>query len=90
MATDKELSEGLAEAFRSSETPPFAQMLGGLFGRSDGQQRATILNQLIAAVGPQVLAQLGGGLAGLLRGGQNIRARGRRESVIPRCRSHRG
>jgi hypothetical protein len=67
-----ELSAGLAEAFRSSETPPFAQMLGGLFGRSDGPQRASILNQLLAAGGPQILAQLGGGIAGLLRGRQSV------------------
>ncbi len=69
------LSEGLAAAFRSEQTPPFGQMLGQLFGQSSGQQRASILNTLIAAVGPtlvsQVLARGGAsGLAGILGSGQ--------------------
>ena len=64
------LASGLAEAFRSSETPPFGQMLGTLFGNSNGQQRAGILNKLLGAVGPGVLASSGlSSFAGLLGGG---------------------
>jgi hypothetical protein len=67
------LASGLAEAFRSSETPPFGQMLGTLFGNSNGQQRAGILNKLLGAVGPGVLASGGlSSLAGLLGGGNNV------------------
>lgn len=69
------MAQGLADAFRSNQTPPFAQMVSQLFSRSDGGQRADLLNTLAGAVGPQILSQvLGGsglsGLAGLLGGGQ--------------------
>lgn len=70
------LSDGLAAAFRSDQTPPFAQMLGQLFGQSNGPQRASILNTLIATLGPTIMAQIlsrgggGSGLAGILSGGQ--------------------
>ena len=69
------VSEGLAEAFRSDQTPPFGEMLGQLFGRSDGRQRAGILNTLIATLGPalvsQILARRGAaGAAGAISGGQ--------------------
>ena len=67
------LASGLAEAFRSSETPPFGQMLGTLFSNSNGQQRAGILNTLLGAIGPGILASGGlSSLAGLLRGGNNV------------------
>ncbi len=71
-APQSHLASGLAEAFRSTATPPFGQMLSTLFSNSNGQQRAGILNQLLGAVGPGVLASGGlGSLAGLLRGGQS-------------------
>jgi hypothetical protein len=64
------IANGLADAFRSDQTPPFGQMIGGLFGNSNNQQRAGILNQLIAAAGPSVLSSgMLGGLAGMLGGG---------------------
>lgn len=73
-APQSAVADGLAAAFRSNDTPPFPQMLGQLFGQSNGQQRAGILNTLIGAVGPTVLSQIvarrgGAGLAGLLGGG---------------------
>ena len=78
------VADGLAAAFRSEQTPPFPSMLSQLFDRSDGQQRAGILNTLIRTLGPTVVAQIlsrragggggGGGigdlLGGLLGGGQ--------------------
>jgi hypothetical protein len=67
-APQSHLAGGLAEAFRSSETPPFAQMISSLFSNSNGPQRAGILNQLLGAVGPGMLASGAfGGLAELLR-----------------------
>lgn len=72
------MSSGLAGAFRSDATPPFENMLGSLFGQSNGHQRANILNTLIAAAGPALLGNLlsrGGGLGnlgGLLNSGQPI------------------
>lgn len=69
------LASGLAEAFRSDQTPPFAQMLGTLFANSDGQQRAGLLNQLLGAAGPGLLASGGlSSLAGVLRGGGSVTA----------------
>jgi hypothetical protein len=52
------VSEGLSAAFRSDETPEFAQMASQLFGRASGSQRAGMLNALIAVVGPMVLQQI--------------------------------
>lgn len=71
-APSSALADGLAAAFRSNSTPDFGQMLGSLFNQSNGEQRAGLLNQLLASAGPGVLSQLtagGGGLAALLAGG---------------------
>jgi hypothetical protein len=68
------LAGGLAHAFNSDQTPPFPDMVSGLFAQSNPQQKAGLLNQIIAAVGPAGAAQLAtstglGGLAGMLSGG---------------------
>ena len=67
------VSDGLAAAFRDDNTPPFPNMLGQLFEKSNGQQRASILNTLISALGPallsQILARRGGGAGGGTGGG---------------------
>jgi hypothetical protein len=52
------VSSGLAEAFRSDQTPAFGSMLGNMFGNSNGAVKAGILNTLIAAAGPQVLSAI--------------------------------
>ena len=52
------VSEGISAAFRSDQTPEFAQMASQLFGRASGPQRAGMLNALLAAVGPMVLQQI--------------------------------
>jgi hypothetical protein len=52
------ISEGLSAAFRSDQTPPFAQMASQMFGRAGGSQRANMLNALLATVGPMVLQQI--------------------------------
>lgn len=72
------LADGLASIFNSNQTPPFEQMVGQLFANSNGQQRAGLLNTLLASAGPALLSQAvsgGGGLgslAGLLGGGANV------------------
>ena len=58
------LSQGLAAIFHSSQTPPFGQLAGQLFGQSNPTQQAGMLNQLIASMGPTVLASLAGGAGG--------------------------
>ena len=64
------LSAGLAEAFRSDQTPAIGSMVGQLFGNSNGQQQAGMLNQIIASLGPAAAGSLAGGvLGGLLRPG---------------------
>ena len=45
------LSAGIADAFRSDNTPSMGDMVGNLFGNSDPQQRAGLLNQILATVG---------------------------------------
>jgi hypothetical protein len=76
------LSDGLAAAFRSDQTPEFGQMAANLFSNSGGQQRAGILNTLLRAAGPAIISQVlsrvgnsgggsssgggGGGLGGLI------------------------
>ena len=58
------LGQGVADAFRDDRTPPFAEMVGQMFDRSDPQQRAGVLNQLLRSIGPGVLAALGGSILG--------------------------
>lgn len=62
---------GLIDAFQSADTPPFGQMISQLFGQSNGQQRAGILNHLLAAAGPTGMAGLGG-LSSLVQGRTSI------------------
>jgi uncharacterized protein YbjQ (UPF0145 family) len=74
-APQSAIADGLAAAFRSNQTPPFGNMIGQLFGQSNGTQRASILNTLISALGPTVISQIlanrgASGLAGMLGGGQ--------------------
>jgi hypothetical protein len=64
------VADGLAHAFRSDQTPAFPSMVANLFGRSDPDQRAGLLNRLLGAVGPGALAGLPGALGGLLGGGE--------------------
>jgi hypothetical protein len=78
------VADGLAAAFRSDQTPPFAQMASQLFGQASGTQRARILNMLLTTVGPLVVQQIlarrqrgtaasgqGGVLGQILRGGSS-------------------
>ncbi len=58
------LAHGMSEAFRSDQTPPFGQMVGQLFGQSNGTQQAGVLNQILAAAGPAILAGVAGGILG--------------------------
>lgn len=63
------VEQGIAEAFRSDQTPPFPQMVGELFGNSNSHQQAGMLNQLLGG-NPGLLGALGGsGILGGLLGG---------------------
>ena len=95
-APQSALADGIAAAFRSDETPDFGRMAAQMFGNSNGQQRAGILNTLIRAAGPMILSQVlsrrantkdgGGGLSGLielLRGGQQAQVTPEQAEHIP-------
>ena len=72
-APQPQLAAGLSEAFRSSQTPPFGQMLGTLFSQSNGQQQAGILNHLLGSLGPAAAgAGALGGLSSLLGSGTQV------------------
>ncbi len=54
-----DLAGGLNAMFHSDETPPFAQMIGQLFGQSNGVQRASLLNTLLSnGAAARLLGQL--------------------------------
>lgn len=55
---ESEVADGLAAAFRSDQTPAFGNMVAQLFGRSNGAQRAGILNTLISVLGPSVISNM--------------------------------
>lgn len=61
-ASSDHVAGGLAEAFKSDQTPPFAEMVAKLFSQSNGEQRAGLINQLLGSAG-------GGGLSSLLPSG---------------------
>lgn len=58
------VSRGLSGMFNSDETPAFAQTNGQLFSAAHPTQQAGLLNQLLAGMGPGVLASLASGVGG--------------------------
>jgi hypothetical protein len=60
-APPQDLGRGIAAAMRSDSTPPFGQLVGNLFGQSNPQQQAGVLNQLIQSIGPGALSGVAGG-----------------------------
>lgn len=64
------LGQGMGDAFRSDDTPPFEDMVSRMFGQSNPQQRAGVLNQLLRSMGPAVIAALGSGALGRLHNQQ--------------------
>jgi hypothetical protein len=58
-APQSALADGLSAMFRSQQTPPFAQMIGQLFGSSNPSQRASLLNTLLSSgAASGILSQL--------------------------------
>jgi len=55
------MGDGIAEALRSDQTPPLQSMVGQLFGQSNPQQRAGLLNELMRSLGPGMLSSVAGG-----------------------------
>ncbi len=85
------LSDGLAAAFRSEQTPEFGQMTANLFNNSNPQQQAGLLNTILKYAGPAILGRImsgggggasaggGGGLSDLI----NIFKGGGQQEVTP-------
>jgi hypothetical protein len=73
------VTNGLSEALRSEQTPPFDQVVGQSFEHGDDEQRAGMLNQLLDGAGPAVVKQLIE--SGVLQGGQSDAAQ--EQSVTP-------
>jgi hypothetical protein len=71
-ATPSHLAQGLAQTFRSDQTPAFADMIGNLFSQSNPQQRAGLVNQLLAAAPGGLPSIVTGGLANLLQGRSQV------------------
>jgi hypothetical protein len=63
------VAHGVTQALRSDQTPPFPQMVSQMFGQSDPNQRAGMLNQLLGSLGPGLLSSVAGGALGNLFGG---------------------
>lgn len=64
------VADGIAQMFRSNETPAFPEMISNLFSQSNQSQKIGLISHLLSAVGPGSLAALPGlgGLAALLGG----------------------
>jgi hypothetical protein len=67
------LAQGVTQALRSDQTPPFSQMVGQMFSNGNPEQRAGMLNQLLSNINPGVLASVAGGLFGNLAGGDQAK-----------------
>jgi hypothetical protein len=75
------LGSALSSMFRSNATPSFGQTVGNLFGQSNPEQRAGILNQMIQSMGPAALAAGGGLLSKIL--GNNAAPAGTPPTISP-------
>lgn len=60
-----DVGHGLSAAFRSDQTPPFAEMIGKLFGNANPQQQSGMLGSLIGGLSPAVLGSIGGGIGSM-------------------------
>lgn len=59
-----DLGRGIADAFRSEQTPDFGNLAASLFGGSNPEQRSGMLGQLIRSLGPTLLSSVAGGALG--------------------------
>ena len=64
-ASPQVMSQGIADALRSDQTPPLGKMVSDMFSRANPNQQAGMLNQILGSLNPGVLGSLGGVLGGL-------------------------
>jgi hypothetical protein len=59
------IAQGIAAAMRSGDTPPFAQLVSGLFANGNADQKMAMLTTLLSAVSPEQRAHLSALIPGL-------------------------
>jgi len=59
------LAQGISEAMRSDQTPPFAHMVSQLFASGSGDQKMAMLNTLLSTLSPEQRGQLAGMIPGV-------------------------
>jgi len=62
------LSQGITAALASDQTPPFAQMVSQLFTSASADQKAGMLNTLLASATPEMRAKLSALIPGAAAG----------------------
>jgi hypothetical protein len=67
-ANPSHLGSGIASALRSEATPSFGHTIGSLFGQSNPEQKAGVLNEILQGLGPTGLAGSSGGILGRILG----------------------
>lgn len=78
-----DLAQGVTQALRSDQTPPFGNMVEHLFNNGNPEQRAGMLNQLLANIGPGLLSSITGGALGNLMGASQARVSPEQASQVP-------
>lgn len=59
------VAQGIAAALRSTDTPPFAQMVSSLFANGNADQKTAMLGTLLASISPEQRAHLSALIPGL-------------------------
>ena len=68
VADRSQLGTGIAAALRSDATPSFGQTIGNVFGQSNPDQKAGVLNEILQSLGSAGIASAGGGILGRILG----------------------
>jgi hypothetical protein len=85
-ASAEDIEVGLEDAFNSDVTPPFEQMVGQLYDKSDDDTRAEVLNEILGSLGGgqnAAMGAVGGGVLGGALGGLLRRAGQGRPRISP-------
>jgi hypothetical protein len=75
------LTQGIAAAMRSDQTPPFAQIVSQLFASGSSDQQSAMVNTLLSSITPEQRATISAAIPGL--GGDPAGAGGRPAATTP-------
>ena len=59
------IAQGLAAAMRSTDTPPFAQMVSNLFANGNAEQKMAMISTLLSSLSPEQRARITSMIPGL-------------------------